>query len=532
MRPEEVAVRWRAETDRRGSAPFTLCVALLALGPAAGADLRADTGLSNGTLEEFAACLAGPEVPSAPACAAMFDLDGDLDVDVSDLAAFQVMYTGPVPFGACCFDDYSCAILVEADCQTAGGGEWLGADTACADCVAVHVQQVAYGGSGSYTVKVDCPYPPCNNYASPQWLDANYDGDVTDPGDRCYPVAYLRNTSIVLSNVRFRVVPGGSVSNVPVHGLGPDGLIFEGTGDLAGNFLTVGGTLTSSAPLPDVVHYYDSFAIDWAVALDGATFYPAGTSSNCLYATYAAPLGDRLESYFHIGTQAASGTSTEQDVIDAIWTEFADREVYNAYGARLGYYRGVLCAADCTYYSAPELVCYTTSQCGGWADLMIQCLRTQGLGGALFVTAEPRGYPTLPYDCGSYPMSAAGFVVKNYNFFPNFPPPCLTYPYTFNDPCGYYAPWPTPTCTDAPGLPGQDNLNPASWFARHFIVKINLKYYDPSYGAGPFTGTQEEANLIWETNAIAGYFGVAWPSPQRLGVRQDSAAVRETEFDQ
>ncbi len=526
-------MRWRARADRRGSLNCLLCAALLAIASPSRATVHED-GDRNGTLSELAACLGGPETPNEPFCLAAFDVDGDLDVDLSDAAAFQVAYTGPVPFGACCFDDYSCQVLSEADCQAAGGGgEWLGADAACSECVTVHIQQLAYGGSGAYTVKVDCAYPPCSGYASPQWLDANYDGDVVDPGDRCYPVAYLRNTSVVLSNVRFYVAPSGpGASGVPVRGFGPDGLVFEGTGNLAGNLLTVAGTLTSSVPLPDVVHYYGSFAIDWEVALDGDTFYPAGTSSNRLYATYAAPLGDRLESYFHISTQAATGMSTEQDVIDAVWAEFADREVYNAYGERLGYYRGVLCAADCTYYSASELVYYTTSQCGGWADLMIQCLRTQGLSGATFVTAEPRGAPTLPLDCGSYPQSAAGFLVKNYNLFPTFPPPCLTYPYKFNDPCGYYAPWSDPTCIDAPGLPGQDNLNPASWFARHFIVKINLKYYDPSYGAGPFTGTQEEANLVWETSAIAGYFGIATPSPQRLGVRQDNPAARETDFDQ
>ena len=93
----------------------------------------------------------------------------------------------------------------------------------------------------------------------------------------------------------------------------------------------------------------------------------------------------------------------------------ADREVYNVDGERLGYYRGVLCASYCTYYSAPELVYYTTSQCGGWADLLRQCFRTQGLNSSVFVTAEPLT-SALPLDCGSYPSSAAGFLVKNYTF--------------------------------------------------------------------------------------------------------------------
>lgn len=503
----------------------SLSAALIALLTAA-SGARAD-------FPEFAECLAGPGGPVDPACLAAFDADGDGDIDLLDFAAFQADYVPPIPTGACCFDDLSCQFLTEADCLAAGGGgEWLGAYTDCSACVTVRIQRVAYGGSGNQTVNVDCPSPPCSSYGTPQWLDDNHDGDVLDPNDRCYPVAYLRGTSVALSNVRFYVQPGGSVSGVPLRGFGPDGLVFTGTGTLSGNYLTVAGTLTSSTPLPNTVRYYPSFAIAWEVALDGVNFYPAGTSGNRLYATYAAPLGDRLASYYYISTPMADGLSAEQDIIDAIWAEFADREVYNAQGQRLGYYRGVLCASYCTYYSGSELVYYTTSQCGGWADLMIQCLRTQGLGSAQFITIEPQGYPTLPLDCGSYPSSASGFVVKNYTFSLGSMTPCTAYPFSFNDPCGYYSAWPTPSCVDATGLPGQDNPNPASWFARHFIVKINLRYYDPSYGAGPFTGTQEEANQAWELGAIAGYFGDAQSSPTRLGVRKDIAQSRETYFSQ
>jgi hypothetical protein len=482
---------------------------------------------------EFAACLGGPGVPADPGCLAAYDADGDGDVDLLDLAVYQADYVPPVPTGACCFDNLSCQLLTEADCLAAGGGgEWLGVGSDCSQCVTVRIQRVTYGGSGNQTVTLDCSYPPCFSYSTPQWLDDNHDGDVLDPNDRSYPVAYTRNTSVALSSVRFHVQPGGTIASVPVRGFGPDGLGFSGTGSLSGNWLTVAGTLTSSTTLPNTVRYYSGFEIDWEVALDGVHYYPGGTSSNRLYATYATALGDCLESYYFISTPTANGLSAEQDVIDAVWAEFADRVVFNAHGQRLAYYRGVLCASECSYYSGSELVYYTTSQCGGWADLMIQCLRTQGIGSALFITIEPRGYPTIPLDCGSYPSSASGFIVNNYTFNLGSMTPCANYPYSFNDPCGYYGPWPTPSCLDATGLPGQDNPNPASWFARHFIVKINLRYYDPSYGAGPFTGTHDQANLAWEIGAIAGYFGIAQSSPTRSGVRKDQTLLRETNFSE
>jgi len=500
---------------------LALAMVLLASAAAAHADGR-------DVLEELGPCMAGAGLPADPECLAAFDVDGDGDVDLHDFAALQA---GVDPVGGCCFDNYSCEILTEAACLAAGGGgEWLGAGSECGQCTLVRIRAITFGGTGSTTIKHDCAYPPCSSYGTQQWLDANHDGDVLDAGDHDYPVAYARNSHVTLSGVQFWVSPSGTASGVQVRGYGPDGLTFTGTGNLSGSTLNVSGTLVSEGTLPNTVKYYPSFDIVWEVAFDGVNFVDGGTSSTRLYVTRSTPLGDCLESYFHISTQAADGLADEQPVIDAIWAEFADREVYNVDGERLGYYRGVLCASYCTYYSAPELVYYTTSQCGGWADLLRQCFRTQGLNSSVFVTAEPLT-SALPLDCGSYPSSAAGFLVKNYTFN-GWGTSCTAYPFSFNDPCGYYAAWPSPTCTDATGLPGQDNPNPASWFARHFIVKINMAYYDPSYGAGPFTGTQEQANMQWELGAMAGYFGRAEASSSRAGVRKDIAQTRETYFDQ
>jgi hypothetical protein len=513
----------------RRSFELALLTALLVTAAAARNGLGQDVLPDRGALEDLAACMVGPDVPIDPACLDVFDGDGDADVDLHDLAGFQMGY---IPSGACCFDDLSCQVLTETGCQVAGGGgQWLGPESDCGQCVLIRIRAITFGGTGSYTIKHDCANPPCSSYGTQQWLDANHDGDVDDAGDHDYPVAYVRNSHVTLSGVQFYVEPAGSASGVPVQGSGPDGLTFAGTGNLSGSTLSVSGSLVSDGTLPNVIRYYPSFDIHWEVALDGVHFYDAGTSRTCLYATRATPLGDGLESYFYISTQAADGLSDEQDMIDAIWAEFADLEVYNAEGERLGYYRGVLCASYCTYYTAPELVYYTTSQCGGWADLLMQCFRTQGLGSSQFITIEPQGYPVLPLDCASYPSSASGFLVKNYSFG-SFGTTCASYPYSFNDPCGYYSAWPAPTCADAPGLAGQDNPNPASWFARHFIVKINGAYYDPSYGAGPFTGTTEQANQQWELGAMAGYFGVAQTSPTRAGVRKDVSQTRETSFSQ
>jgi hypothetical protein len=59
---------------------------------------------------------------------------------------------------------------------------------------------------------------------------------------------------------------------------------------------------------------------------------------------------------------------------------------------------------------------------------------------------------------------------------------------------------------DRDGVPGQGTPDPTSNFFNHFIVSYGGKYYDPSYGTGPFSGdTDDEARNNWENSAIAGY---------------------------
>lgn len=88
--------------------------------------------------------------------------------------------------------------------------------------------------------------------------------------------------------------------------------------------------------------------------------------------------------------------------------------------------------------------------------------------------------------------------------------------------------WQFPEVIDEDGVPGQDEANPTSAFNAHFIVEYNSKYYDPSYGAGPF-----DTELEWETHSIFGYAGFALVNPPSLfflGVRLDDPTISETEF--
>lgn len=437
------------------------------------------------------------------------DVEGDGDTDIADLAALLAAYgssSGDPDYDpAADFDDDGDVDISDLAYLLSGYG-----------CLGTtQLEQLTFSGASFHNVAIDCPSGSCPNYATPHWLDDNLDGDADDPGDHKHPVAYTRDTHVSISDLRFVVSPADlELEDVPVVGTGPDGMLFAATGTVSGGELIVADTLTSDISLANTVTYHGTFDIDWEVALDGINFLSAGTSRNDLYVTYADPMGDRLESYFDISTKAAHGQDTVEQVIDAIWAEFTDLHVENVHGKVLAYYRGVLCASDCTVYDAPGLVVFLSGQCGSWADLLMQCFRTQGIGGSQWVTIEP---------------SSSGWklLVKNYDFAGEGTSGCEDWPYRLDSPCGGPY-WPGgPECTDADGIPGQENPNPASYFSRHFIVKINGKYYDPSYGAGPFEGTTNEANLEWEQGAIDGYHSYCG---SYHAARMDVYEIRETWF--
>jgi hypothetical protein len=430
------------------------------------------------------------------------DLNGDDAVDLADLGIVLASYN----------NDAGGDIDGDGDTDLADLGILLAAyGTVCPDVDFV-VRHLTFDGE-NYDVTIDCQFGNCSAYPTPHYRDLNADGDPDDANERSYPVAYVRNTSVVIDDLEFTIIGDPPDAPVPVIGQGPDGMTFTGTGTVSNDRLVVDEQLVSSVPLPDYVNFYDTFDIAWQVAWDGLNYVDAGMSRNPLYVTYDEPFGRRLESFFDISCRAAVSHSAGQDVIDAIWAGFADLDVRNARGERMGYYRDVLCSSDCTIYDAQGLVIELNGQCGSWADLFRQCLRTQGFGNSSFITVEPTNW--------------AGILVNNYQFIGNGTSGSTNYPYKLNSPCGGPQWAGGPECLDQDGLPGQDESNPASYFSRHFIVKINGRYYDPSYGAGPFTGTTHQATLQWEDAGLAGYHG-SYGSYR--AARKDTKGVRETYF--
>ncbi len=57
-------------------------------------DVDCDGDVDWGDFQDFASCLAGPDVAASPLCAEIHDGDDDLDVDLADFAFFQIAFTG------------------------------------------------------------------------------------------------------------------------------------------------------------------------------------------------------------------------------------------------------------------------------------------------------------------------------------------------------------------------------------------------------------------------------------------------------
>ena len=82
------------------------------------------------------------------------------------------------------------------------------------------------------------------------------------------------------------------------------------------------------------------------------------------------------------------------------------------------------------------------------------------------------------------------FLIKNYSFNGSGTSGNTNYPYKLSE------------VTDLPGIRGQGNNNPKSYFADHAVVWYNGTYYDPSYG-------KTASNLInYRDNALDGWLDV------------------------
>jgi hypothetical protein len=338
------------------------------------------------------------------------------------------------------------------------------------------------------------------NFQAPHWVDDNQDGIArTNPpnNERNYPVAFNCNSGLSLSGqISIKGVPPNATvlaraysnTNVTIPATELSALS-DGLFQLP--------TVSSSGTFPNSIQCYfqkdnTAFTLQWEVQINGGAWSKIGSTKHTVYLTLGTPSESistyRKETLFHLACKHARGVTQAADVFAKIWSAFhLDQKIARVDGKPLRYYADYNSESATTY----ELLQTQDGQCGAWVKLLIDAQRVHGItetGDLILIE----------------PLVGTGFIVNSWNFAAQGRGGNAQYPYLNirQEPwklAGGYQ-WRYSEVADAAGVPAQGNLNPASLFQFHYLLKKNTKYYDPSYG-------QEYASFdAFETASLAGYY--------------------------
>jgi hypothetical protein len=362
-------------------------------------------------------------------------------------------------------------------------------------------------------------------YKAPHWYHANGNPEIS-PGvpllERNRPVAYVQGSTIKLK-AKFRAKGFNWFTN-GVHVRAK----INGTLDLPDTFCAVSTdgylTLPETAvtqPLGNTVKFYsaqgsNSFNIAWEFYTDylPVTFEPnwrsAGTTKHTVYVVKAAPLTTAKtlmrETLFNIGCRKADGLTDNTAIVNAIYGEFTDRQVARVEPSKGTLRKSAANPADdeAMTFRKPgkeptteTLLSTGDSRCGGWAKFFIDVLRAQGITGVeMFTQQAPAANSAqlasdylAEFGLNLSPSPPSEFtsvlLVKHWSLFDVNPSTGNSSKFRHHG---------------LPGAPGQGNDNPQDWFSDHALVKHGTKFFDPSYGGGPYTSVAK-----WEENSLEGY---------------------------
>jgi hypothetical protein len=320
----------------------------------------------------------------------------------------------------------------------------------------------------------------------------------TSATTRTWPVAYNTGTTMALKAAFFVTgpVPAGMVTitgTTTVEGtqltLQKAGVTLkDGENIVLGFAPPAGKTATLPNEVTQMLLPGSPMTITWVVTTAGNATFPAGTSSLDLFVLLGGAGPVFLTVVWHT-THGAMGQSTTAGVVNGTWSEFSDggnapvasfvQKTLNAAsgiignGHQLDYYDpGNIGFRTCKVTNASDLLRSATGigQCGSWAHLFKLSLETEGISS------------TIEYD--RFPVAADGkrvyFLVQNWKLAG-----CMgatgnaAFPFRLNQLTIRTA---AGGGCDQPGVAGQGDANPTSWFGLHIVVNYNTALYDPSYG--------------------------------------------------
>jgi hypothetical protein len=333
--------------------------------------------------------------------------------------------------------------------------------------------------------------------------------------ERNRPVAYVQGSTIKLK-AKFRA-KGFNWQNNGVHVRAK----INGTLDLPDTYcvMAADGYLTLpetplGQPLDPTVKFYsaqgdNSFNIAWEFYTDFVGDEPnwrsAGTTKHTVYVVKAAPVTTmRQESLFNIACKTADGkssSSSDQQIIDAVFIEFADKRVYKVEPSK-----GVSQTTAMSFKhdgsvpigsSASSLINLGKGRCEHWATLLREAVAVHGVSGMTRVKI----YPELP---NSSDATLTRFL-HAYSVHFSHNPGVTDYqaPLLFIKSWNVTDPW---TLAQATPVEAQGNTAPQMYFQDHVVDTFDNKIYDPSYGAS-------YPNFVdWEDGALQGIGAANYPS--------------------
>jgi hypothetical protein len=334
-------------------------------------------------------------------------------------------------------------------------------------------------------------------YDAPHWQDGNDDGDADDPGERKYPIAYVRNTPPTIEGI-IKVNPSGLTS---VPGFSAK-IKVTGPGNInIGETATTLGTdeiklRASTGNFVKHIDYLNPMTLSWEVMVnDKGHWCKAGQTANRTYVTLGVPTTAlRQETLFYIGCRNADDESVAASAVDKIYLEFSDQSVQ-----RVDRSTGLPDGIDMTYWSptnpAPQPQCWKTEgllalgdgRCEAWARFMNDCLAVHAIASDVARVNAPAivSPAQLQSDINTH------LPPDTYHFMPIF--------FVKNWDLSNANPFNPIDLQN--GLAGQGrNPDPKAEFNDHVILIFNGEYYDPSYGSPKAT-----TKAAWEDQSLDGF---------------------------
>jgi hypothetical protein len=355
---------------------------------------------------------------------------------------------------------------------------------------------------------------------------------VTDSPDEKSPRIWQVYTRGSLLKVDVEFAQKGKELKEKVDVIGVMTATSDGKERFLGSAVTHGAAVTDNTlklqmqwHFPKLVDCYDPLKISWFISPEyyGNKWQSAGTSEKKIYLTYAEPqdlpAGNPLmQTFVAYGCRGkANGPKDNPEaVLQAIWSNFAEKKATNADGKALGYWldwRNNITGPG----SAQRLVREGDGQCEAWAELLLSAIYAQGLtrDNALGTVRLEAIIPSRKTYPNAYLIINTGWTPKEKNKDDDLFVKLLYNPrYKGNEDKVYVKKagkwvynWQGREGTTEVGpelsyspddtLKAQNNANPRAEFPNHAIVLIGNKIYDPSYGV-IYTGANDGLSAFQE----------------------------------